>query len=366
MLVGITYDLKADYIAMGFSEEDAAEFDSPVTIQAIDDALCALGFRTERVGALPMLAGALLQGRRWDMVFNIAEGLNGFGRESQVPALLDYYGIPCVFSDPMTLGVCLHKGVTKHVVRDKGVPTADFAVVETAEDAAHVRLPFPLFVKPVAEGTGLGIGAASKVRNHEELAAACARLIARHNQPVLVETYLPGRELTVGITGTGKNARAVAALEVVFAQTAESQAYGYVNKQEFEDRMEYRLAHDEVGEHACRVALEAWRALGCRDGGRVDVRLDAQGVPNFIEVNPLAGLNPDTSDLPILCYKTGMTYRQLIREIMDSALARNGIRHAMPADPGPGSPLWPAENTPVSGTVCGTAHGAQAATGIAG
>jgi len=343
VLVGITYDLKADYVAMGYSEEDAAEFDSPVTIDGIDDALQALGFRTERVGALPALASALLAGRRWDMVFNIAEGLHGFARESQVPALLDYYNIPCVFSDAMTLGVCLHKGVAKHVVRDKGVPTADFAVVERAEDAHRVHLPYPLFVKPVAEGTGLGVGAASKVRNVLELEEACARLIARHNQPVLVETYLPGRELTVGITGTGEDARAIAALEVEFGAGAESHAYGYVNKQEFEDRVAYRLAHDEVAEAACAVALQAWRALGCRDGGRVDVRLDAAGVPNFIEVNPLAGLNPETSDLPILCYKKGMTYRQLIAEIMTSALARNGMAHPIPADPGPRSALWSAE-----------------------
>lgn len=343
MLVGITYDLKADYIAMGYSEEDAAEFDSPATIEAIEQALQSYGFQTERVGALPMLASALLQGRRWDLVFNIAEGLHGFARESQVPALLDYYNIPYVFSDPMVLGVCLHKGVTKHVVRDKGVPTADFAVVASADEARAVSLPYPLFVKPVAEGTGLGVGAASKVRTMDELIAACERLIARHNQPVLVETFLPGRELTVGITGTGSKSRAIAALEVVFADNAESDVYGYVNKAEFEDRMVYRLAHDDVADAACRVALDAWRALGCRDGGRVDVRLDADGVPNFIEVNPLAGLNPDTSDLPILCYKMGMTYRQLLAEVMASALERTGISFAMNVEPGPKSLLWPAE-----------------------
>ncbi|UZP67073.1 D-alanine--D-alanine ligase [Desulfovibrio mangrovi] len=325
MLVGLTYDLKADYLAMGYSEEDAAEFDSPATIEAIEEALQSHGFLTERVGALPSLASALLQGKRWDLVFNIAEGLHGFGRESQTPALLDYYGIPYVFSDPMTLGVCLHKGVTKHVVRDKGVPTADFAVVEDVEDAYAVNLPYPLFVKPVAEGTGIGVGAASKVRNQQELVAACEHVLARYNQPALVETFLSGRELTVGIVGTGRKARAIGALEVVFASTAESDAYGYVNKAEYLERMQYTLAEDAVGRYAAEVALDAWRALGCRDGGRVDVRLDAGGVPNFIEVNPLAGLHPVNSDLPILCYKVGMSYRQLIGEIMTSALERNGL-----------------------------------------
>ncbi len=332
MLVGLTYDLKADYLAMGFSEEEAAEFDSPATIEAIEEALQSHGFLTERVGALPSLASALLQGKRWDIVFNIAEGLHGFARESQIPALLDYYNIPCVFSDAMTLGVCLHKGITKHVVRDKGVPTADFAVVEDAEGAYAVNLPYPLFVKPVAEGTGIGVGAASKVRTREELVAACEHVLARYNQPALVETFLSGRELTVGIVGTGRNARALGALEVVFASSAESDAYGYVNKAEYLDRMQYHLAEDEVGRYAAQVALDAWRALGCRDGGRVDVRLDADGVPNFIEVNPLAGLHPVNSDLPILCYKMGITYRQLIGDIMESALERTGLG-PMPVSP---------------------------------
>ncbi|MFV0423853.1 D-alanine--D-alanine ligase family protein [Oleidesulfovibrio sp.] len=329
MLVGITYDLKDDYLALGYSEEEAAEFDSPATIEGIEAALQAQGYETERIGALPMLASALLQGRRWDIVFNIAEGLHGFGRESQVPALLDYYKVPYVFSDAMTLGLCLHKGVTKHVVRDKGIPTADFAVVEHPSQAAFIDLPYPLFVKPVAEGTGIGVGAASKVQNVEELMAACERLIARHNQPVLVETFLSGRELTVGIVGTGTDARALGALEVIFAPAAESDVYGYVNKAEYLDRMQYRLADDDDAEKAKTVALEAWRALGCRDGGRVDMRFDAAGVPNFIEVNPLAGLHPVNSDLPIMCYKAGIRYEQLIGEIMNSALWRLRLQ-AMP------------------------------------
>jgi D-alanine-D-alanine ligase len=322
VLVGITYDLKEEYLARGYSEEEAAEFDSPATIEGIETALQALGYETQRIGALPALAAALLQGRRWDIVFNIAEGCHGFGRESQVPALLDYYSVPYVFSDPMTLGICLHKGMTKHIVRDNGIPTADFVVISDPAEAAAVSLPYPLFVKPVAEGTGIGVGAASKVQNPQELTAACARLIDRHRQPVLVETFLCGRELTVGITGTGAGARTLGALEVVFAPAAESDVYGYVNKAEYLERVQYHLADDADAQKARHVALAAWRALGCRDGGRVDLRFDARGVPNFIEVNPLAGLNPVNSDLPIMCYKAGLRYEQLIGQIMESAMER--------------------------------------------
>lgn len=324
MLIGLTYDLREDYRAMGFGEEDVAEFDCEETIAGIEGALRALGHRTERVGSLPGLMSALLQGRRWDLVFNIAEGLHGYGRESQIPCVLDWHSIPYTFSEPMTLAVGLHKGMTKHVVRAVGVPTPDFAVVEDPADATRVDLPFPLFVKPVAEGTGLGIGSASRVTDKAGLAEACTRLIARFDQPVIVETFLPGRELTVGIAGTGPKARSLGALEVIFGEHADPSAYGYVNKQDWERRMEYRIASDAEAQAAERVALDAWRALGCRDGGRVDLRMDADGVPNFIEVNPLAGLNPTYSDLPILCRLNGMPYQELIAAILDSAIERVG------------------------------------------
>ena len=154
MRIGLTYDLRSEYLAMGYSEEATAEFDREETVDGIESALQRLGHATERIGHIRRLVERLAEGRRWDLVFNIAEGLNGIGREAQVPALLDAYGIPYTFSDPLVLGVCLHKGLTKLVVRDAGVPTPDFALVERPEDLARVGLPFPVFAKPVAEGTG--------------------------------------------------------------------------------------------------------------------------------------------------------------------------------------------------------------------
>ncbi len=322
MTVGITYDLKEDYLREGVSEEDAAEFDSPATIEAIEAGLQALGFRTERIGHLRALLARLARGGRWDMVFNIAEGVHGIGREAQIPAVLDAFQIPYTFSDTVVLGLCLHKGLTKRVVRDAGVPTPDFAVVEREGDAAAVGLGFPVFAKPVAEGTGKGITGASRAGSPAELEGVCAELIRRFRQPVLVEAFLPGRELTVGVLGTGAEARAIGALEIELGGKAEAGAYTYHNKKHYEDRVSYRLASDEVGRKAEAVALAAWRALGCRDGGRVDVRCDAAGQPHFLEVNPLAGLHPVDSDLPILCYKRGLSYRDLITAIMESARSR--------------------------------------------
>lgn len=322
MKVGITYDLRSEYLAEGYGEEETAEFDRIETIEAIEDALRGLRFVTDRIGHIRNLVKRLGSGDRWDLVFNIAEGLSGYGREAAVPALLDSFGIPYTFSDPLVLALTLHKAMTKRVVRDLGIPTADFVVVEDERDALRVGLPFPLFAKPVAEGTGKGISAASKVSTPEELVDRCRGLLSEHRQPVLVERFLPGREFTVGITGTGPDSEVVAVMEVILKDDAEGDAYSYINKEHYERLVEYRLVHGKMGDRAGKAALSAWRGLGCRDGGRIDLRLDEEGEPNFIEVNPLAGLHPTHSDLPILSRLAGISYNQLIQRIMHSAGAR--------------------------------------------
>lgn len=322
MKIGLTYDLRSDYLAEGFSKEETAEFDRPDTIEAIENTLREMGHQTERIGHIRALTNKLASGARWDMVFNIAEGMYGFGREAQVPALLDAYNIPYVFSDPLVLSLTLHKGLTKHVLKSVGIPTPDFAVVETLEDLAQVKLEYPLFAKPVAEGTSKGISGQSKIRTPEELREVCAHLLKQHQQPVLVERFLPGREFTVGIIGTGHHARALGVMEVLLLEKAEQDVYSYENKAEFEDRVKYQLANDQIAKQAAELAVKSWRALGCRDGGRVDVRCAQNGQPEFIEVNPLAGLNPEISDLPILCRLHNINYRQLLAMIMESAQKR--------------------------------------------
>ena len=322
MRIGVTYDLRSDYLAEGYGMEETAEFDSEVTIDAIVAALSGAGFEVDRVGNIKRLAARLVAGERWDLVFNIAEGMHGVAREAQVPALLDAYAVPYTFSDPLVLALTLHKGMTKHVIRDCNVPTTPFAVVEREADLAKVDLPYPLFAKPVAEGSGKGVTPASRINNPAELARTCRDLLARFGQPVLVETYLPGREFTVGITGTGEQAEIVGVLEVLLNDKAEQEVYSYLNKEEYDTRVVYRLAHDAEAERAGQVALAAWRALGCRDGGRIDLRSDAHGLPHFMEVNPLAGIHPQKSDLVIMARQAGWSYEQLIGRIIASALAR--------------------------------------------
>jgi D-alanine-D-alanine ligase len=322
MRVGFTYDLRDDYLKAGYSLEETAEFDRADTIEAIESALVGLGHEVERIGNVKNLAQRLVEGRRWDLVFNIAEGMHGIGREAQVPALLDAYDIAYTFSDTLVMALTLHKGMTKHIVRAMGVPTPDFAVIERPDEAEAVDLPYPLFVKPVAEGTGRGIGGKSRVTSKAELVEGCREIIATYRQPALVESFLPGREFTVGVAGSGSEARSLGALEVGFLGTAESTIYGLVNKEECETRITYTLVRDDTARAAEAVAVRAWQVLGCRDAGRVDLRCDANGRPAFIEVNPLAGLNPHHSDLPILAEQAGIAFPELIRIIVESASRR--------------------------------------------
>jgi D-alanine-D-alanine ligase len=325
MKIGITFDLRSAYLAMGFSEDETAEFDRDDTIRAIEDTLRGLGHETERIGHIKELAAALVAGRRWDLVFNIAEGMYGIGREAQVPALLDAYRIPYTFSDPLVMSLTLDKGMTKRVVRDAKVPTSDFCVAATATDAAKVPFAPPFFVKPVAEGTGKGITPASIVREREILAPRVAELLQTYKQPVLIEPYLSGREFTVGIVGTGDAARVIGSMEVILLGHAEQGVYSYVNKEKCEELVEYRLVRaedDPVVAAAEGIALDAWRVLGCRDAGRIDIRCDGENRPQFMEVNPLAGIHPEHSDLPIICSKVGLPYRDLLAAIVNSAAAR--------------------------------------------
>jgi D-alanine-D-alanine ligase len=211
------------------------------------------------------------------------------------------------------------------VVRDAGIPTSDFFTVECRQDAGSVFFDPPYFIKPVAEGTGKGISPASIVQGQDELADACEALLMKYRQPVLVESYLPGRELTIGILGTGKSAEALGTVEVHLLAQAEQGVYSYVNKEYCEALVQYRLVRadeDSVVGKAEKIALDAWKVLGCRDAGRVDMRCDRHGNPMFLEVNALAGIHPEHSDLPIICNQLGIPYQRLIQQIVDSAAKR--------------------------------------------
>ena len=322
MRVGLTYDLRSEYLKLGYSLEETAEFDKEDTIDGLDRAITSHGHTVDRIGNVRALVSRLAKGDRWDLVFNIAEGMRGIAREAQVPALLEAYDIPCTFADAAVLTLCLHKAHTKSVLQSAGVATAPFVLVEREQDLERVNMPYPLFVKPIAEGTGKGVTPRSIVRTPAELAPVVRDLLKEHAQPVLVEPFLDGREFTVGLLGSGPSARAIAAMEVHLGKDAEQGLYSYSNKENWEGRVSYSIATDALAREAEAVALAAWRALGCRDAGRADLRAGSDGRVYFLEVNPLAGINEAISDLPIMWRMLGRKYEDLIGIILDEATSR--------------------------------------------
>jgi D-alanine-D-alanine ligase len=324
--LGFTYDRKEDYVAAGFSSAEVMEFDAEDTIGALEGTLRQLGHDVTRIGRGVELARRLVAGERWELVFNVAEGVSGRSREAQVPALCELFDQPYTFADPLTCAITLDKAMAKRIVRDSSLATAPFAVVAREADVAAVHLEPPLFVKPIAEGSSKGVTGRSLVHDRSQLAEVCAELLATFHQPVLVETFLPGREVTVGVLGNGPQARVVAVMEVGFTDQAEVSAYTALNKEEYLQRVSYRLVKDEPLASAARsLALGVYAALGCRDAARIDVRCDAAGVPCFLEANPLPGLNPVRSDLPIMARLIGLPFAELMGSIIEGAALRYSL-----------------------------------------
>ena len=299
--------------------DETAEFDKQDTVDAIKEALQKMGHETELIGNAFQLIESLASGNKWDMVFNIAEGLYGDGRESVIPAILDQYKIPYVFSGPVVMGVSLNKHLAKLVVAEAGTPVSKGYIVSSAAEIEHNDLPFPLFVKPVSEGTGKGITDRSLVHNEPELKSMTEWILKEFNQPALIEEYLPGREFTVGVIGHGDHTKAIGGMEVI---TTDNLPYSVFVKENYQDYCKYVSLADDVAEECKSVAIKAWKALNAVDGGRVDLKADRNGKICFIEANPLAGLNPVHSDLPILARMYNIGYQELLEMIVSSAINR--------------------------------------------
>jgi D-alanine-D-alanine ligase len=309
-----------------------AEWDEPETVDAVEKALSALGkvIRLEADAEFPRKVMAA----RPDFVFNIAEGLYGVNREAHVPAICEFLGIPCHASDPLTLSLALHKGRTKEILAYHGVSTAPFIVANSRADARNVNLPFPLFAKPALEGSSKGITARSLCANRAKLVSVVGELLDVYEEPVLIETYLPGQEFTVAILGNGRETRCLPLVAMRFDDLplGAPPIYGYEAKWVWDTpdrplemfdcpaRIEKELAREIRA-----VALAAYRVLGCRDWARVDVRCDAAGRPMVVEVNPLPGILPnpkDNSCFPKAARAAGMSYDTLIQTVADIAWRR--------------------------------------------
>jgi D-alanine-D-alanine ligase len=337
----------------GGADDRYAEWDTPETIDAVARALSAFG-TVVRLEATPEFPERL-RAERPDIVFNIAEGLTGVNRESHVPAVCEFYGVPYSGSDPLALSTCLHKGRTKEILAFNGVPTAPFAVVESVRQlellldghqeemlplaAPMRRLPdaFPLFVKPIHEGSSKGVTVRNVVHSRDELVTRVTELLDAYEQPVLIEDYLPGAEFTCAVLGNGAEARVLPIVGINFGDlpAGVTPIYGFEAKWVW-DTPERPLhifdcpapISDTLRRAIENVTLRAYHVLGCRDWSRVDVRLDAAGQPNVVEVNPLPGILPDPADnscFPKAARAAGMSYDLLIQTCLAHAAARQHV-----------------------------------------
>jgi D-alanine-D-alanine ligase len=322
-----------------------AEWDSAETIDAVASALSACGdvIRIEANESLP----ERLRAERPDIVFNIAEGLHGTNREAHVPAICEFFAIPYSGSDPFTLSLCLDKARTKDFLTAHGIPNARYTVIE--DEASLARLlagemgsdsifsRFPVFLKPVHEGSSKGITEKNFVRDRDELEAQTRFLLSTYDQPVIAEEFLPGAEFTCGVLGNGASAQVLPIVGMNFESLPEGALpiYGYEAKWIWDtpdeplDIFECPARISPALRRSIEaVVLRAYRILGCRDWSRIDVRLDATGKPNIVEVNPLPGILPnpeDNSCLPKAARAAGLNYDELIQSALRHAAERSGV-----------------------------------------
>ena len=323
--VGLAYNLKK---ARPEGPPDAeAEFDDPGTIEAIKGALASAGCKVELFEAEESFP-AKIAAQRPDIVFNIAEGRRGRGREAQVPAILDFLGVPYTGSDETTMCIAMDKALVKRILASYHIRTPAYRLVKEASSSISVKgLTWPLIIKPNAEGSGKGISGASVVSDLNGLHRAVAEKIGTYQQDMLVEEYIPGREFTVGLLGYGDNTRVFTPMEILF-RDKEHSIYSYEVKRDFKQYVDYACPPDIGGRIRAEMentALKIYRILGCRDFARIDFRLSPEGRLYFIELNPIPGLAPGYSDYPMLAEFCGMDYAALIRNILHSALARYGL-----------------------------------------
>jgi D-alanine-D-alanine ligase len=338
MDIGIAFDLRSDFPADPDGPEDRLEeYDKETTIDSIQKALERNGHRVRRLGGGRRFIESVLA-QRPELVFNISEGVGTRSREAHVPAVCEMLGIPFTHSDPLTLAVCLDKPLTKRVIASFGIATPEFAVVEKIDDLRSgtetyrniEAMRLPLFVKPACEGSSMGVRNTSRVESFAALEHEVARCLRDYREPVLVEAFLPGTEYTVGVVGN-RNSRVdiIGVMEIAPRRgSTGSFVYGLETKRDFDNQVVYHCppsgpqALTQMVEH---VARSAFIALGCRDVARFDIRVDRDGRPSFLEVNPLPGLSPESSDIVILAREMGWTYESFIDRVVTEARVRYGL-----------------------------------------
>ena len=330
MKIGLTYDLKeAVRRDMGVSATDDCleEYDSRETVDALDGAIASQGHEIVHLGGGKDFIRKVLR-EHTDLVFNIAEGRGSYrSREAQVPSILEMLSIPYSGSDPLCLAVCLDKPLTKKIVATAGVHTPQWRIVGDKKELTNIDwsgFSFPAFIKPSYEGSSKGILTGCRIDELKHLKQPVTNLLERYHQPVLVEEFISGDEVTVGIVGN-RAPKVVGIMRVVPKKHTDSFIYSLEVKRNWEQLVDYECPAKLPAKTMRAIAdasLRVFKILGCRDVSRVDFRIAADGTPFFLEINPLPGLNPHSGDLPIMTGKMGCAYQELILSILNAAISR--------------------------------------------
>ncbi|MFH1381954.1 MAG: D-alanine--D-alanine ligase [Chloroflexota bacterium] len=328
MKIGLAYDLKEDIsLGQGQPEDALEEYDSRETVKGIAGVLQSLGHEVIQLGGGREFLTKALQ-NRVDFVFNIAEGRGTFrSREAQVPAVLEMLDVPYTGSDPQCLTVCLDKPLTKQLVAIAGVPTPKWQVITSSQQIEQTNwdgFHFPVFVKPAYEGSSKGIRLSSYFDKPSVLAPGIASLLECYHQPVMAEEFITGDEVTVGIVGNATPA-VLGIMRILPRAKTPLFIYSLEVKRDWENLVDYECParlDEGVLREIRRVSLKAFAVLGCRDFARLDFRVSPEGIPYFLEINPLPGLNPKSGDLVIMAKKSGWSYEALISAILSAARAR--------------------------------------------
>ncbi|KAJ5095836.1 hypothetical protein NUU61_005192 [Penicillium alfredii] len=354
--IALISERRSNYIQLGYSEEDCAALTHDGETQAVSSALKKLGHHVILVPGVESLVQQLAAGEHkgWDLAFNMAQGFYGTARESQVPALLEAYQVPYTFADAATMALCQNKANTKIVLDHHKIPTSPFLVIPAKEvpdsqpKFTSQGPQYPLFVKPVTEGSSKGIDTFNKVNEPAELEPAIRQLKAKFpGEDILVESFLPGRELTVSVLGAGADSRVIGVREFIWQKRGSESSdssngvsdhanpeFASRKSKSSKDKLLVYRDHDltltdSQIQAACRVALDAWKVFGCRDAGRIDIRFDSDepnAIPNVLEVNPISGLLPGHSPLPGSSESNGISFEMLLNAIIESALRRTTLK----------------------------------------
>jgi D-alanine-D-alanine ligase len=331
MRIGITFDLKSSGPSRpGVPDDDQEEFDSPVTIKAVAQVLRDLGHEVTELGDGKPLVEALVANPP-DFVFNFAEG-HGIGRsrEARVPALCEMLNIPYSGSDPLTLATTLDKDCARRLAASHGITVARGLLISGEADLARVAgFPadcYPAILKPAWEGSSKGITKRCLVDTPDELKKVARELARDYTQPILVEEFIAGDELTVGIIGN-ERPDIVGIMRVLPNEPTERFVYSLEVKRDWRRLVRYECPAELTAEDRASVkqaSLKIYNVLGCRDVARIDFRL-RKGVPYFLELNPLPGINPESSDLVLLAQGMCWSYAQLVGRIFAAACRRNHL-----------------------------------------